>query len=101
MRKNLKLLIFGDVVGKLGRKTVHTVLPAWQKKYKPDLVVANVENLAHGRGVTDKTLRELADAGVNAFTGGNHVWTKENPIGKDITGFYKIAVPANDSRNFC
>ncbi len=75
----IAFLFFGDVVGGIGRKAIAKALPGLRAVWKPDLVVANVENLAHGRGMTPKTLGELRDAGVDAFTGGNHTW--HNPLG--------------------
>jgi hypothetical protein len=73
----LKILFFGDVCGKPGRKALRRILPDLLKDETPDLVVANVENLAHGKGITVKTLEELMLAGVNAFTSGNHVFSKK------------------------
>lgn len=96
MSKHITLIVFGDVVARLGRSTLAAVVPLWRKKYKPDLVVANVENLAHGRGVTLKTLDELQKIGIDAFTGGNHVWTKESPL--ELMQEHHLAVPANDPR---
>ncbi len=72
----MKILFFGDIVGKLGRRAVAATLPSWKKKYKPDIIIANAENLAHGKGVTSETIQELTDAGVHAFTSGNHIWDK-------------------------
>ncbi|MBI5037385.1 MAG: TIGR00282 family metallophosphoesterase [Candidatus Kerfeldbacteria bacterium] len=72
----LSILFFGDIVGKPGRKAVIAALPELKKKYQPDLVIANVENLAHGIGVTKKTLDEIKSAGVEFFTSGNHIWGK-------------------------
>ena len=68
----MKLLIFGDVVGKLGRAGVKHMLPIWREKFSPDVVVANVENILHGKGIGIKQINELKEAGVNIFTGGNH-----------------------------
>jgi metallophosphoesterase (TIGR00282 family) len=95
--RSYKILFFGDVVGALGREGLVKVLPSLQEKYTPDLVVANVENLAHGVGVTQKTLNELVKAGVDAFTGGNHSW--DNPLGaplfEDPEWSAKLSVPTN------
>ena len=52
------------------------VLPKLKEKYSPDLTIANVENLAHGTGVTAKTLQEMIEAGVDVFTSGNHIFKK-------------------------
>ncbi|MFZ2803834.1 MAG: TIGR00282 family metallophosphoesterase [Patescibacteria group bacterium] len=79
-----KILFFGDIIGSLGRKTVIEQLPSLREEHSPDLIVANVENLAHGRGITAKTLQELDAAGVDAYTSGNHVW--ENPVGLSCFG---------------
>ena len=98
MPDKTKILFFGDVVGALGRKAVKEIIPQWQQKYKPDLIVANVENLAHGKGLTTKTLNELKDAGVHVFTGGNHLWAKYDPQDIVKEGDFSIAAPANDSR---
>ena len=68
----MTILFFGDVMGKIGRRAVAKIMPVWKKKYKPDFVIANGENLAHGIGVTEKTAREIFDAGVDFLTGGNH-----------------------------
>src|SRR3989338_10658561 len=75
----MKLLIFGDVFGKLGRAGVKHMLPIWREKFHPDVVIANVENIMHGKGIGPSQIQELRDAGVNIFTGGNH-----SVEGKDV-----------------
>lgn len=70
----MKILFLGDVVGRLGRKTVQTLLPALKQETEADLVVANGENAAGGRGLTLATADELFAAGADVITSGNHVW---------------------------
>jgi len=85
-------------MGSIGRKALAKKLPEIRKKYKPDLVVANCENLAHGSGVTGKTLREIFSAGVDFCTSGNHVWDKKEEFKKvleDKELKEKIIRPAN------
>jgi len=72
----MKILFFGDIIGRIGRQAIAKVLPELKKKYEPDLVIANAENLAHGIGITEKTIKEVADAGIDVFTSGNHIWDK-------------------------
>ncbi len=72
----LKFLIFGDIVGRTGREALQKILPTLKKQYKPNLVIANAENAAHGSGVTPKTLREMQMAGVDFFTNGDHCFDK-------------------------
>lgn len=74
----MRLLIFGDVVGKPGRSAVKELLPELKTRYSPDLTIANVENLAHGKGITEKTLRELHEAGVDWCMSGDHILEKES-----------------------
>jgi len=73
----MKILFIGDIVGKLGRKAVGEVLPNLRKKEKIDLVIANGENLAHGRGTTEKTLKEVMGCGIDFFTSGPHIFAHE------------------------
>jgi len=92
------ILFFGDVVGAIGRSGLAKILPELRKKYSPDFVLANVENLAHHKGVTTKTLRELANLGLDGFTGGNHIWTKEDPAIAAKNASAILVTPANDER---
>lgn len=78
----MRLLCFGDVFGKLGRRAVAAALPELVQRYQPDVVTANVENLAHGAGLTEKTWNELHQAGVMIGTGGNH--SLEKPDGNEL-----------------
>jgi metallophosphoesterase (TIGR00282 family) len=73
----MKILFFGDIIGQPGRQAVKKILPQWQKKYQPDLVIANGENLAHGRGTTEKSLKEILAAGVDLVTNGDHAWDQK------------------------
>ncbi|MEX0682333.1 MAG: TIGR00282 family metallophosphoesterase [Dehalococcoidia bacterium] len=72
----LNVLLIGDVVGKLGRRTVARVLPGIREQRGVDFVIANGENTAGGRGLTPDTLEELQQAGVDVVTSGNHIWAK-------------------------
>ena len=90
-----KILIFGDVFGKLGRGALAKVMPGLIREYSPDLVTANVENLAHGKGVTEGTLKELKDAGVDVFTSGNHVFDKLPDAVKCFEVYPELIRPEN------
>ncbi len=70
----MKILFFGDIIGRPGREGVANIMGQLRKKYNPDVVGANVENLKHGRGISKETLNEISEAGVDFFTSGNHVW---------------------------
>jgi len=91
----MKILFFGDVVGKIGRKAIVKILPELKKEYEPDLIIANGENIAHGVGVTEKTLQELINAGVEVFTSGNHIFDKPEADQILANQAIKIVRPAN------
>jgi metallophosphoesterase (TIGR00282 family) len=74
----LKVLYFGDIFGRLGRRTIKKLLPQLKEEYQADLVLANVENLAHGKGVTTSTIEEMTEAGIDLMTSGNHIWSKND-----------------------
>tara|TARA_Y100000031_G_scaffold70831_2_gene78537 strand:+ start:13736 stop:14512 length:777 start_codon:yes stop_codon:yes gene_type:complete len=73
----VRILFFGDIVGQPGREAIKQILPQWQKKYQPDLVMANGENMAHGSGITRKTLEEILKAGIDLVTSGDHTWKQK------------------------
>lgn len=70
----MRILFFGDVFGRPGREGIAKILPVLKKKYNPDVTGANVENLAHGHGLSKEALSDIQEAGVDFFTSGNHVW---------------------------
>jgi metallophosphoesterase (TIGR00282 family) len=70
----VNILVIGDVVGKVGRRAVACLLPELRRKYEIDLVIANGENAAGGKGLTPPTAEELFQAGVQVLTSGNHIW---------------------------
>jgi metallophosphoesterase (TIGR00282 family) len=75
---SLKILFIGDVVGSPGRKIVSQVLPRLIRQWGIGLVVCNAENSAGGSGLTTKCYEELSEAGVDAFTMGDHVYRKDD-----------------------
>ena len=76
----MKIVYLGDVVGRSGRDAVLKNLPIIQSQHKPDAVVVNAENAAHGFGVTPGICREFFAAGVDAIVTGNHVWNQREII---------------------
>lgn len=95
-RKNvLTILFLGDVFGKIGRKCVAKILPELKEEYRPDLVIANAENLAHGKGMTESTLQELLAPGVDFCTGGNHTFAKDEAATLLANKALPLVRPAN------
>ena len=73
----LKVLFIGDVVGSPGRKIVSQALPRIIPRWEIGLVVCNAENAAGGSGLTINCHEELAEAGVDVFTLGDHAYRKD------------------------
>ncbi|MDP8211527.1 MAG: TIGR00282 family metallophosphoesterase [Candidatus Stygibacter australis] len=76
----IRFLFLGDIFGRSGREIVKAELPSLKEEFKADFCIANCENIASGRGITEKTVKELFEAGIDAFTGGNHLWDKKDAI---------------------
>ena len=72
----LKILFFGDITGRQGRNALKSFLVS--PEAKDAFVIANIENASHGFGLTKKNYNDLAEAGVNCFTSGNHIWDKKD-----------------------
>jgi hypothetical protein len=70
----VNLLIFGDIMGRIGREAMKRTLPDLRHEFDAGLVIANAENLTHGAGISVRTIQEMRDAGVDFFTSGNHVF---------------------------
>jgi 2',3'-cyclic-nucleotide 2'-phosphodiesterase len=68
----MRILFIGDVVGRPGRQAVRRAVPTLRQQLGLDLVIANAENAAGGRGLTPETAQELLSAGADVLTGGNH-----------------------------
>lgn len=90
-----KILIFGDIMGRPGRQALGKALPALREEYEPDVVMVNVENLAHGKGVTPSTMQELTDLGIDVFTSGNHVFDKAPQAHECFEKYPNLIRPAN------
>ena len=74
----MRILFFGDIVGKVGRNAIKVFLPKLVDKYHIDFVIANGENATHGKGLIEKHYDDLIDAGVDCITLGNHYMSKDN-----------------------
>jgi len=98
-KKEIKILFFGDLVGKIARKGVANYLQELRNTNNyPDFIIANVENASHGFGLTEKNYNELSDIGIDCFTSGNHIWDKKE-IFNYIDSADKLIRPINYPTN--
>jgi len=76
----MRVVFLGDIVGQSGRQAVQRYLTPIFQTLRPDLVVANAENAAHGVGLTPRICEDLFSWGVDVITTGNHVFDKREII---------------------
>lgn len=83
----MKILYIGDIMGRIGREMLAETLPGLIEEKAIDFVVAQSENVSHGKGMLPKHMAELKACGVDFFSGGNHSFKRpqllsalENPI---------------------
>ncbi|HBR85650.1 MAG TPA: metallophosphoesterase [Firmicutes bacterium] len=75
---SLSVLMLGDVVGRVGRKSLARALPLLKDRYDPDVVIVNCENATHGRGCSHEHYLELLKAGADILTSGNHFYDSKD-----------------------
>lgn len=90
----MKILFIGDISGSVGRQIVEQQIPLLKEKYEIDLIVANGENAAHGKGITKKTYNQLIRSGIDVITMGNHTYDRDD-IFTFINEVDNLVVPAN------
>jgi len=90
----MRILFYGDIVGKVGRFAVHFSLPRLVKKHQIDFVIANGENATHGKGLNESHYRYLVNCGVNCLTLGNH-WNGSHDLDDFIDDADELVRPLN------
>jgi 2',3'-cyclic-nucleotide 2'-phosphodiesterase len=73
-------MFVGDVVGKSGREALFLHMPMLREELKPDLIVVNGENAAHGFGITEDIFLKFREAGADVVTLGNHAFDQREAL---------------------
>jgi metallophosphoesterase (TIGR00282 family) len=76
----MKILFLGDIFGRPGRTAVKKFIQENKQGLGIDLVIANGDNVASGRGPTNKTYKEMIEAGIDVLTCGDHIWDNSEVI---------------------
>lgn len=90
----MRILFIGDIMGRAGREALEKYLPNLKRDLKPDVVIVNGENAAHGKGITEKFCQEFYAWGTDVITTGNHVWDQREILSY-IRRDPKLLRPAN------
>ncbi len=85
-------------MGRPGRTIVKKFLPDLRKDLELDFVIANGENAAGGKGITQPVATELFECGIDVLTGGNHTWSNREAL-KFIDEEERLLRPANYPEN--
>ncbi len=101
----MRILYCGDVVARSGREVVYKNLKRLRDEYKLDVILVNVENSAHGFGVTSGIAREFLEKGADVLLTGNH-FLSQKEISRFLDECKVIIRPANIptenvGRGFC
>lgn len=76
----MRIFYCGDIVARSGREVVLKNLAKIRTDYKVDVILANVENAAHGFGVTPGICRDFLDKGADVLITGNHFLNQRDII---------------------
>ena len=93
----MKILFIGDVFSSIGREMIDKYLPQLKKKYQIDVVIANVENATHGKGLIKKHYEEFLFQGISLMTMGNHTFSKKE-LFDYIDDAERLIVPYNQPK---
>lgn len=95
MKKTMRILLLGDVVGNIGRAMFQKHVKQVQEKHNIDFTVVNGENSnANGRGITSRIVNFFKHNGADVVTSGNHIWN-QNEIKSYMLDHDDILRPAN------
>ena len=92
----MKVLMLGDVYGSEGRLILQQELPDLITTEKIDFIVANGENVTHGKSIAFKHYQALKSLGVDVITSGNHIF-KNKAVLDYITTTPDLLKPLNMS----
>jgi 2',3'-cyclic-nucleotide 2'-phosphodiesterase len=76
----MNAVFIGDIYSRAGRRMLAEGMPEIIKKYSPDFIIANGENLAGGKGINAASAAEVFGCGADIITTGNHVWAKKESL---------------------
>lgn len=76
----MKVLIFWDIYGRMGRKALERELPKLKAQYKPDFIIANIENCTSWRWPISEHAREIEKMWVDIMTSWDHIYDQKDKI---------------------
>lgn len=93
-KNQINILFIADIIGKPGLNIVKKYLGAIKKNYNIEFCIANGENGAGGKGLTESVARDYFSVGINVITSGNHIFDRFK-IYKFLNEHHRILRPIN------
>ena len=90
----MKILMAGDIVGQPGRTAFAHMAGKMRETERVDMIIANAENSAGGRGITPVICDELFAAGADVLTLGDHTWDQKE-LAPWLKNAKRVVRPAN------
>ncbi|NBX67295.1 MAG: TIGR00282 family metallophosphoesterase [Proteobacteria bacterium] len=76
----MRVVFIGDIMGSAGRDALQTHITPVFQTLKPDVLIVNGENAAHGIGITPRIAEDIFKLGADVITLGNHAFDKRDII---------------------
>lgn len=94
-----RVAFLGDLNGAPGRRILQARLETLRSEHRPDLIVANAENLRNGSGLSPDLYKAIREQGIDAVTLGDHVYRDRKIVPFLEDPSEPISRPANLSRS--
>lgn len=96
----MNFLIIGDIYSSVGRAMVKTWIPEIksylaQQNQTLDFIIANGENVTHGKSISLQHYKELKKLGVDVITSGNHIFAPTTNVVSYIEAHKDLLRPLN------
>ncbi|MGL5268496.1 MAG: TIGR00282 family metallophosphoesterase [Spiroplasma sp.] len=96
----MKFLIIGDIYGSVGRQMVSQWIPEVKNYLNKqnqtlDFIIANGENITHGKSISLAHYEELKKLGVDVITSGNHIFSPTTNVVNYIKNHKDLLRPLN------
>ncbi len=75
-KKNIKILFIADIIGNPGLTIIKSAVKILRERYEIDFCIANGENGASGKGLTESIAQQYFLNGIDVITTGNHIFER-------------------------
>lgn len=94
----MKIFYCGDIFGRPGREAVLQNINLIKENFRPDVMIVNAENSAHGFGSTPQICKEFIKKGIDVIVMGNHTF-KQKELVSFLNESKQIIRPLNYTDN--